>query len=77
MRRAFLPPEAAVAAGALAAGFLGMPDRLLCSAGKPSRKATDFEQPLRPHPHWHTGVSYINICGTLYYLCTIRTATAG
>jgi putative transposase len=32
--------------------------------GKPSRKGTGFEQPLRPHEHWHVDVSYINVCGT-------------
>ena len=38
---------------------------------KPSRKGTGFEQPLRPHQHWHIGVSYINLCGTFYYLCSV------
>jgi putative transposase len=37
----------------------------------PSRKGTGFEQPLRPHQHWHVDVSYINICGTFYYLCSV------
>ena len=39
--------------------------------GKPSRKGTGFEQPLQPHQHWHIDVSYINLCGTFYYLCSI------
>jgi transposase InsO family protein len=39
--------------------------------GKESRKGTGFEQPLMPHQHWHTDVSYINICGTFYYLCSV------
>jgi transposase InsO family protein len=39
--------------------------------GKPSRKGTGFEQPLRPHEHWHVDVSYINVCGTFYYLCSL------
>jgi transposase InsO family protein len=38
---------------------------------KPSKKGTGFVQPLRPHEHWHVDVSYINVCGTFYYLCTI------
>ena len=38
--------------------------------GKPSRKGTGFEQTLQPHQHWHIDVSYINVCGTLYYLCS-------
>jgi transposase InsO family protein len=38
---------------------------------KPSRKGQGFEQPLRPHEHWHIDVSYINICGTFFFLCSI------
>ena len=38
---------------------------------KPSRKGTGFEQPRQPHQHWHIDVSYINLCGTFYYLCSI------
>jgi putative transposase len=37
----------------------------------PSRKGTGFEQPLQPHQHWHIDVSYINLCGTFYYLCSV------
>jgi putative transposase len=36
-----------------------------------SRKGSGFVQPLRPHEHWHVDVSYINICGTFYYLCSL------
>jgi putative transposase len=39
--------------------------------GKESRKGTGFEQPLKPQQHWHVDVSYINICGTFYYLCSV------
>jgi transposase InsO family protein len=39
--------------------------------GKPSRKGTGFEQPPHPHQHWHIDVSYINVSGTFYYLCSI------
>lgn len=38
---------------------------------KPSKKGTGFRQPLKPHEHWHIDISYINICGTFYYLCSI------
>jgi len=38
---------------------------------KPSLKGTGFVQPLRPHEHWHIDVSYINIGGTFYYLCSV------
>jgi len=39
--------------------------------GKPSRKGTGFQQPLGPHEHWHVDVSYINVSGTFYYLCSV------
>ena len=38
---------------------------------KPSRKGLGFDQPLKAHDHWHVDISYINICGTFYYLCSI------
>lgn len=51
--------------------------RVLSKAGmlnkwnqKPSLKGTGFVQPLLPHDHWHVDVSYLNICGTFYYLCS-------
>jgi transposase InsO family protein len=39
--------------------------------GKPSRKGGGFQQPLSPHEHWHVDISYLNISGTFYYLCSI------
>ena len=39
--------------------------------GKPSSKGTGFQQPIGAHEHWHIDVSYLNICGTFYYLCSI------
>ncbi len=39
--------------------------------GAPSGKGTGFVQATQPHEHWHIDVSYINICGTFYYLCSI------
>jgi len=51
--------------------------RVLSKAGllqkwnqKPSLKGTGFVQPLLPHDHWHVDVSYLNISGTFYYLCS-------
>jgi len=38
---------------------------------KPSSKGSGFKQPRRPHEHWHTDITYINICGTFYYLCSL------
>ena len=39
--------------------------------GKTSRKGTGFQQPLEAHQHWHIDVSYINVSGTFYYLCSV------
>jgi transposase InsO family protein len=52
--------------------------RVLKQAGRldhrrfsPSKKGTGFVQPLRPHQHWHIDISYINVAGTFYFLCTL------
>ena len=52
--------------------------RVLSAAGllkrwntKSNSKGKGFEQPLRPHEHWHIDVSYVNLRGTFYYLCSI------
>jgi transposase InsO family protein len=52
--------------------------RVLKSAGRldrwnrvPSKKGTGFVQPLSPHQHWHVDISYINLAGTFFYLCTL------
>lgn len=52
--------------------------RVLSTAGflrptttQPSKKGTGFHQPQQPHQHWHIDITYLNICGTFYYLCTI------
>jgi putative transposase len=37
----------------------------------PTKKGTGFVQPLLPHEHWHVDVSYLNIAGTFYFLCSI------
>ena len=39
--------------------------------GRPSLKGTGFVQPLRAHEHWHVDISYLNIGGTFYYLCSL------
>lgn len=32
-----------------------------------SKKGTGFQQPEKPHEHWHSDVSHLNIAGTFYY----------
>jgi putative transposase len=41
------------------------------SSPVPSKKGTGFVQPLQPHEHWHVDVSYLNIAGTFYFLCSV------
>jgi transposase InsO family protein len=36
-----------------------------------SDKGTGFKQPLKAHEHWHVDISYLNIRGTFYYLCSV------
>lgn len=52
--------------------------RVLKAAGRldrrwlaPSKKGTGFVQPTRAHEHWHVDVSYLNLGGTFYYLCSL------
>lgn len=45
--------------------------RLQKWATSPSKKGTGFQQPDQPHQHWHIDLSYLNICGTFYYLGTV------
>jgi len=46
------------------AGLLGRP-------AAASKKGTGFQQPIRPHEHWHVDVAYVNIKGTFYFLCSV------
>jgi putative transposase len=41
------------------------------SSPAPTKKGTGFVQPLRPHEHGHVDVSYLNIAGTFFFLCSI------
>jgi transposase InsO family protein len=52
--------------------------RVLSNAGllnrwnrKASKKGSGFVQPIKAHDHWHIDISYINICGTFYYMCSV------
>jgi len=39
--------------------------------GQPSSKGQGFQQPARPHRHWHVDIAYVNICGTFYFMTSI------
>jgi transposase InsO family protein len=52
--------------------------RVLKSAGcfarwnrKENSKGRAFQQPLQSHEHWHLEISYVNVCGTFYYLTSV------
>ena len=52
--------------------------RVLKAAGRldrrtssPSKKGTGFVQPKGRHRHWHVDISYLNLGGTFYYLCSL------
>ena len=52
--------------------------RVLKAAGRLDRKSAStsskgkgFKQPKKPHKHWHTDVTYINVGGTFFYLITV------
>lgn len=52
--------------------------RVLKEAGRldrkfvsPTKKGTGFAQPPSPHQHWHVDISYINVAGTFYFLCSV------
>jgi len=36
-----------------------------------SAKGKGFQQPLSVHEHWHVDISYVNVCGTFYYLTSV------
>ena len=38
---------------------------------KTSGQGKGFQQPLGPHQHWHVDISYVNLVGTFYYLCSL------
>lgn len=38
---------------------------------KTKTKGKGFQQPDAPHRHWHVDMSYLNICGTFYYMTSV------
>jgi transposase InsO family protein len=46
-------------------------DMLAGSSPTATKKGTGFVQPLLPHEHWHVDISYLNIGGTFYFLCSV------
>jgi len=38
---------------------------------RPSSKGRGFQPPLAPHEHWRGDISYGNLAGRFYYLCSV------
>ena len=66
-----LDDDIAAAAPATVYRVLKTAQRLGPASPPNDRKGKGFHQPGRPHRHWHIDVSYINIAGTFYYLCSV------
>ncbi len=66
-----LDDDIAAAAPATVYRVLKKAERLGPASPPNERKGKGFHQPSRPHRHWHIDVSYINIAGTFYYLCSV------
>ena len=72
-RLTFMMLDADVAACSPASVYRVLKAAGLLAGGTPalSKKGTGFVQPLVPHEHWHVDVSYLNIAGTFYFLCSV------
>jgi transposase InsO family protein len=66
-----LDDDVAAASPSTVYRVLKQASRLDRRAVAPSKKGTGFVQPLQAHQHWHIDVSYINLAGTFYFLCTV------
>nr|WP_279382637.1 IS3 family transposase [Acanthopleuribacter pedis] len=47
------------------AGLMGRREPVKSSKGK------GFDHPEAPHQHWHIDITYLNIAGTFYYMCSV------
>src|SRR5262249_44063446 len=72
-RLTFMMLDADVVAGSPASGWRGFKQTGLFFPGesKPSRKGTGVWRPPQPHQPWPIDGSFIKLCVTFYYLCSI------
>ena len=72
-RLAYMMIDAGVVACAPSTVYRVLKDAgvLAKSTATPSKKGTGFVQPEKPHQEWHIDVTYLNLSGTFYYLCSI------
>jgi transposase InsO family protein len=71
-RPAYMMPDADIVAVSPSSVYrvLKAAGKLAPRGGAPSRKGKGSDQPARPHEHWHVDISYLNICGTFFSLCS-------
>ena len=72
-RLTFMMIDADVVACSPASVYRVLKNAGLLAGSSPNitKKGTGFVQPLQAHEHWHVDVSYLNIAGTFYFLCSI------
>jgi transposase InsO family protein len=72
-RMTFMMLDADVAACSPASVYRVLKKAGLLAGPTPNvtKKGTGFVQPLKAHQEWHVDVSYLNIAGTFYFLCSI------
>ena len=72
-RLTFMMLDANVVAASPSSVYRVLRDAGLMEAhnNKASLKGKGFQQPLRPHDHWHVDISYINVAGTFFFLCSL------
>ncbi len=72
-RLTFMMLDADVAACSPASVYRVLKKAGLLAGAAPnmSKKGTGYVQPLTPHQEWHVDISYLNIAGTFYFLCSI------
>lgn len=72
-RLTFMMIDADVAACSPASVYRVLKNAGLLAGQSPNvtKKGTGFVQPLQPHQHWHVDVSFLNIAGTFYFLCSV------
>jgi transposase InsO family protein len=72
-RLTFMMLDADVVACSPSSVYRVLKARGLLAGSSPNitKKGTGYVQPLQPHQEWHVDVSYLNIAGTFYFLCSI------
>jgi len=72
-RLTFMMLDADVVAASPASVYRVLKAADVIGRGKAKRtsKGKGFEQPPHPHRDWHVDISYLNIAGTFYYLCSV------